>query len=165
MLRKGWNCDSNLYVIKMDIRLFFSNQLFTLQVNTDDISSPTSDDAASAKCDLIASLLHAFLLRVHLHLKTQRLGTSGVVRATGPFNMRPPLLLQPIIDLLQYQVFCERVKAEVDRMERALGVAGVPSGLRFNTIGESGKALVKLLNEDNAQKIGGEAILRIDDRY
>lgn len=79
--------------------------------------------------------------------------------------MRPPPLLQPIIDLLQYQVFCERVKAEVDRMERALDVAGVPSSLRFNAVGESGKELVKLLDEVSVQKIGGEAVLRIDDRY
>jgi mediator of RNA polymerase II transcription subunit 17, fungi type len=50
-------------------------------------------------------------------------------------------------------------------MVRALGVAGVPCGLRFNSVGENGKELVKLLNEDSSQKIGGEAILRVDDRY
>lgn len=50
-------------------------------------------------------------------------------------------------------------------MERALGAAGVPSSLRFNAVGDSGKELVQLLNEDSAQKIGGEAVLRIDNRY
>jgi mediator of RNA polymerase II transcription subunit 17, fungi type len=50
-------------------------------------------------------------------------------------------------------------------MVRALGVAGVPCGLRFMSVGKNGKELAKLLNDDSTPKIGGEAILRIDDRY
>lgn len=126
----------------------------------------TGNETTAAKCDLIASILHAFLLRLHSHLKSQRLGTTGVVRAAGQ-TTRPPLpppLLQPIIDLLQYQVFCERVKTEVDRVAKVLSAAGVPTSLRFNFVGETGKDLIGLLNEDNSQKTGGEAVLRIDDR-
>ena len=125
----------------------------------------TRNKAIAATCDLIVSILHAFLLRMHSHSKTQRLGSSGVVRAPGPSTIRPPPpLLQPIIDLLQYQGFCERVKTEVHRMVKALSIAGVPCGLRINYVGESGRELVKLLDEDGTQKIGGEAILRIDNR-
>ena len=130
------------------------------------MSLQTGNESTAAKCDLIASVLHAFLLRIHLYQKKQRLGSTGIVRGAGLLNTRPlPPLLQPIIDLLQYQGFCERVKAEVDMMVRALGVAGVPCGLRFMSVGKNGKELAKLLNDDSTPKIGGEAILRIDDRY
>lgn len=136
------------------------------QVDVEDYPAPQTGDAATAaKCDLIASILHTFLLRIHSYQKSQRLGTTGVLRIPGPSSARPPPLLQPIIDLLQYQVFCERVKAEVDKVVKALDIAGVPSGLRFNSVGETGRELVRLLNDENAQKIGGEAVLRVDNRY
>jgi mediator of RNA polymerase II transcription subunit 17 len=138
-----------------------------LQIDEEDsLSLQTGNETTAAKCDLIATLLHTFLLRLHSHLKTKRLGSSGVVHMPGPSNIRsPPPLLQPIIDLLQYQGFCECVKTEVHRMVRALGIAGVPCGLRINFVGENGRDLVKLLNEDGTQKIGGEITLRVDDRY
>jgi len=137
-----------------------------LQIDEEDSSLQTGNEVTAAKCDLIASILHAFLLRMHSHLKTERLGSSGVIRGSGPLNGRlTPPLLQPIIDLLQYQGFCERIKTEVDRMVRALGVAGVQCGLQINSVGENGRELLKLLDEDSTWKIGGEAILRIDDRY
>jgi hypothetical protein len=50
-------------------------------------------------------------------------------------------------------------------MVSALGVAGLSCGLQFNSVGENGKELVKILTEDGSRKISGEAILRVDDRY
>ena len=49
-------------------------------------------------------------------------------------------------------------------MVKALSIAGVPCDLQINYVGECGRELVKLLDEDRTQKIGGEAILRIDNR-
>jgi mediator of RNA polymerase II transcription subunit 17 len=138
-----------------------------LQIDEEDsLSLQTGNEATAAKCDLVASILHAFLLRIHSHLKTERLGSSGIARVSGPLNGRPtPPLLQPVIDLLQYQGFCERIKTEVNKMVRALGVTGLPCSLRITSVGENGRELVNLLNEDSTWTIGGEAILQIDDRY
>lgn len=76
-----------------------------------------------------------------------------------------PPLLQPVIDLLQYEVFCKRVHTEVHKVVKALGVAGVPCSIRFNSAGENGNELVNLLEDSGTQKVGGEAVLRIDERY
>jgi mediator of RNA polymerase II transcription subunit 17, fungi type len=75
-----------------------------------------------------------------------------------------PLTLPPIIDLLQYIVFCRRIKAEIDEIAAALGQVGVQAMLRFNPIGELGKELVESLTSNRHQPIGGEAVLRIDNR-
>jgi mediator of RNA polymerase II transcription subunit 17 len=73
--------------------------------------------------------------------------------------------LQPIIDLLQYQVFCDRIKVELDKMVSALLKAGIPSLLRFDVVGESGHQLVEhFAAKETARRIGGEALLRIDVR-
>lgn len=133
------------------------------------MSLQTGNEANAAKCDLIASVLHAFLLRTHSHTKTLRLGTTGVVRVpvqpqVARTSTSPPLL-QPIIDLLQYQLFCEHVKAEVDKMVKALSVAGIPCVVRFNSVVDIGQELLALLNEGTTQRVSGEAVLRIDERY
>lgn len=52
----------------------------------------------------------------------------------------------------------------MDRAVGALRGAGIPSRMRFTSVGESGGELVGLLNGSSDGKIGGEAILRIDDR-
>ena len=126
----------------------------------------SSDDFGQAACDLIYSMLHILLLRAHTHLKNFRLSITGLMRAAG--IVRPPMtlpILQPVIDLLQYQVFCNRVKQELDNSVSALHKVGVPAKLRFDSVGESGSDVTKLLMEDIRGKIGGEAVLRIDDRY
>jgi mediator of RNA polymerase II transcription subunit 17 len=74
-------------------------------------------------------------------------------------------MLQPIIDFLQYEVFCRRVKAELDRAVEALAKAGVRSTLRFEPVGENGQQIVELLEEQTRRKLSGEAVLRIDNRY
>lgn len=90
------------------------------------------------------------------------------MRIASATDMTPssPPLLQPIIDLLQYQVFCERVKSEINKMMGVLSKAGVTSTLRFDAVGESGKELLRLLDEDGSWSVvGGEAVLRIEKRY
>lgn len=130
-----------------------------------DPSVPSDDSIIETKCNLIYHVLHALLLRQHNYIKFKRLGSAGIHRPPSTADTSsPPLLLQPIIDMLQYQVFCERVKSEADTMVGALTEAGVPSTLRFNPVGEIGKELVGFLTESQQRPIGGDAILRADDR-
>jgi len=127
---------------------------------------PTSEVEGHATCELIYSMLHVLLLRAHAHNKAFRLGITGVMRAAG--LVRPPttpLILQPVLDLLQYQVFCGRIRSELDQGARALSVIGVPVSLRFDVVGENGKQVVKSLVEDVRGRVGGEAVMRIDDRH
>lgn len=95
-----------------------------------------------------------------------RLGHAGVVRGTGPPpTVEAPPLLQPIVDLLQYRVFCGRVHHEVRKVVDGLRAAGVQTKLWLNPVGESGEKVVAMLSQPDApQKIGGEASIRIDDR-
>lgn len=75
------------------------------------------------------------------------------------------VLLQPVIDLLQYQQFCSRIKSELDKMVIALRDAGVPCMLRFDPVGETGQQLqCRTISGDASFKVGGEALLRVDDR-
>jgi mediator of RNA polymerase II transcription subunit 17 len=114
-------------------------------------------------CDLIYSSLHALLLRRHGYLKLRRLGGSGVSSTAG-VGETPPLL-QPIIDLLQYRVFCDRIEFEFDNATKALSAVGILSTLRFNPVGETGCQLIHSFWENNAKVIGGDAVLRIENRY
>lgn len=118
----------------------------------------------AAKCDLIYHALHALLLRIHSHTKSSRLGKAGVFVLPGVAVPSPPPLLQPVIDLLQYQVFCDRVKKEVDKVVRGLTRAGVPTKLRFEPIGEVGSELIQLFETNDQKKLGGEVVLLINDR-
>lgn len=76
----------------------------------------------------------------------------------------PPPMLQPVIDILQYQVFCERIHTEVSTVVDALGQAGVPTQLRFEAVGGSGEEFIQQLRESKPKPIGGEALIRIDNR-
>ena len=79
--------------------------------------------------------------------------------------MESPPLLHPIVDLLQYRVFCSRVHGEVLKMVRGLRAAGIQTKLWLNPVGESGEKLITMLSQtDVSQKVGGEASIRIDDR-
>ncbi|KAF8076451.1 subunit 17 of mediator complex-domain-containing protein [Lyophyllum atratum] len=115
-------------------------------------------------CNLIYFALHVLLLRRHGHLKSKRLGTAGINGPPGEAS-RPPPVLQPIIDLLQYQVFCERINSEIDKMIAALSAAGIPASLRFDSVGETGRQLVQFFESGTGKVIGGEAVLRIDNRH
>ncbi|KAI0089208.1 subunit 17 of mediator complex-domain-containing protein [Irpex rosettiformis] len=128
--------------------------------------APPEDQSAAAICDFIFSALHILLLRAHTYVKNQRLGQTGFYRPNPPAPQPPPLILQPVVDLLQYRAFCDRVHLEVHKVVHALRVAGVSVKCRVNRVGENGQQLVRLLtNTDGLQRIGGETLLRIDNRH
>jgi mediator of RNA polymerase II transcription subunit 17 len=137
------------------------------QLDTDTLYSHHLDEGAcTEKCDLIYSSLHALLLRRHWHMKLRRLGNTGIIRppVLAETTHAPPIL-RPIIDLLQYQVFCERIKSEIDKMVEALSAVGIPATLRFDPVGETGQQLIRLFDDNVSNIVGGEAVLRIDNRY
>lgn len=111
-------------------------------------------------------MLQALLLTMHASDKSKRVSTSGSERPATGVNIQPPSeLLQPVIDLLQYQQFCIKIKAELDKMVSALAHAGVPCTLRFHPVGETGQSLQRRLTGENVLKrVGGEALLRLDER-
>jgi mediator of RNA polymerase II transcription subunit 17, fungi type len=110
-----------------------------------------------SKCDLIYSSLHAFLLRAHRF--------SGLRKGSSDSSRPATKLLQPIIDILQYEVFCKRVKAEVDIVCNSLKNIGIPSSVYFNPVGELGKQLIHALIDEETTILAGELVLRIDERY
>ncbi|OAX36195.1 hypothetical protein K503DRAFT_858151 [Rhizopogon vinicolor AM-OR11-026] len=126
--------------------------------------SYTSDERLSATCNLIYFALQGLLLSLHAIQKSQRLSFANPQRLHSSFPNKAPLL-QPIIDLLQYQVFCDRIKVELDKMVFSLRKASIPCSLRFDAVGESGHQLVEhLVADETGRRIGGEAVLRIDAR-
>lgn len=149
--------------VKLELKMSkVDNNLLSL--GEDSIESP-DDDFYRAICNLIYAVLHVLLIRVHAHEKAQRLSTSEATRSAARTNPpKPPLILQPIIDLIQYQVFCERVKIELDKIVNALMSAGVPTRMRFNAVGDCGEEVVRLITEKTKQRIGGDATLRINER-
>ncbi|KAF8450286.1 subunit 17 of mediator complex-domain-containing protein [Boletus edulis BED1] len=120
----------------------------------------------SATCDLIHAMLQTLLLAMHAGDKSKRVSAPGSERPSAVVNPQSSSeLLQPVIDLLQYQQFCVRIKTELDKMVSALTRAGVPCTLRFHPVGEIGQSLQRrLTGEDVLKKVGGEALLRIDER-
>lgn len=110
--------------------------------------------------------LQALLLSMHASDKFKRVPAPGPERpSTVADAQQSSELLQPVIDLLQYQQFCVRIKAELDKMVSALALAGVPCMLRFHPVGETGQSLQRRLTGENVLKrVGGEALLRIDER-
>lgn len=113
-------------------------------------------------CDLIYNSLHVLLLRRHDHAKQQRLSSTGALRHGSTDNF--PFMLQPIIDLLQYQVFCRRIRVEINKIVHALSTAGIPSLVSIDPVGETGHELINVLSQSGSQIIGGVAVLRIDNR-
>ncbi|KAF9247092.1 subunit 17 of mediator complex-domain-containing protein [Melanogaster broomeanus] len=127
---------------------------------------PSGPPSLSATCDLIHCTLQTLLLGMHAAEKSKRIMTTGSARPQPIGSVSPRSeLLQPIIDLLQYQQFCVRVMAELDKMVTALKRAGVSCTLRFDPVGEAGQSLQSRLTADSAlNRAGGEALLRVDDR-
>ncbi|KAI0375628.1 hypothetical protein BV20DRAFT_984465 [Pilatotrama ljubarskyi] len=125
-----------------------------------------SGDSIGPFCDLIYSALHVLLLRSHSVSKIQRLSRSSISRtsAVQPARQTPPLL-RPIIDVLQYREFWERVRDEIDRVVSALRLVGVPARVHYDPVADSGEALVKSLQVEDTDPVGGEALLRINERY
>lgn len=61
-------------------------------------------------------------------------------------------------------MFLGRVRGELLRAAARLRTAGVRVELRFEGVGETGKVVLDTLLEEGREKIGGEAVLRIDER-
>ncbi|KAL4241971.1 Mediator of RNA polymerase II transcription subunit 17 [Abortiporus biennis] len=137
--------------------------LLEFELVDSDGDSPSSDAPyLEATCDFIFSALHLLLLRIHSHIKAQRLRQNPVQQTT---EQMIPAMLQPIIDMLQYQAFCDRICAEIYKVVRGLRQAGVSTTLRLNKVGDSGDQLVSLLRNNLTLTVGGECVLRIDNRY
>ena len=73
-------------------------------------------------------------------------------------------MLQPVYNMLQYRLFCNRIEMELKNMGQAMSQAGVPSKVRFNAVGETGTQLVDFLRGEDHSRIGGDAVLRVDNR-
>lgn len=119
-------------------------------------------------CDLIYHSFHILLLRRHALLKEDRLRSSvsaspAPAQPDNPSKPKYPVL-QPIIDLLQYRVFLDRIRSEIMQVVQALQAAGIPTNLVLNIVGETGKELLKLLDSKSSLTVGGEILLRIFDR-
>ncbi|KAL1743732.1 subunit 17 of mediator complex-domain-containing protein [Schizophyllum fasciatum] len=133
-------------------------------------ASPTD----AGKCDLIYAALQALLLRQHAINKKRRLAPLGtqpdpanpLSASSFPLAHAPPIL-QPIIDIIQYAVFCERIKGEMTLMARAVRASGIPCSLRFDSVGELGCELTRMLGSEQAMNkpVGGEAVLVVDKRH
>jgi mediator of RNA polymerase II transcription subunit 17 len=95
----------------------------------------------------------------------QRLRPAREANPANPANPpRVPPVLQPIIGLLQYQVFCRRIKLELDKVTQALAVVSIISSLRFTPVGETGQDLLDLADKGENKLMSGEALIRIDNR-
>ncbi|KAF9485307.1 hypothetical protein BDN70DRAFT_871333 [Pholiota conissans] len=105
-------------------------------------------------CELIYHVLRVFLLRRH--------SISNIEKGSDQVFQAPYFILQPIVDFLQYQVFCERVEVELQKMVRGLNSAGIPTTVSYTHVGESGRHIVSLLCDTRNKAIGGEAVIRID---
>lgn len=125
---------------------------------------PSRSGRDSATCELIHSCLILLLLRSHKHTRCTRLSSSQ-----GPSNRPRPTqtsqLLLPVVNVLQYRVFYQRIENELHAMVRLLTQACVPNKLYFNPVGETGLQLVDFLNAEERSRIGGDAILRVNKQY
>lgn len=145
-----------------EIRFELVDNIFTRSSG----STSASEENAAVTCNLVYAVLHILLLRAHSHVKTQRLGRIGIARPPPtPLDLRMPPILHPIVDMLQYQVFCDRVHSVASTFSRSLQITGVPTRLYFSAVGQSGEEIVALLQELQYIRIGGECRMRIDDRH
>lgn len=118
---------------------------------------------ASPICDVIYHCLHVLLLRKHGYQKIERLSATAAF-GTIPLSKHSPPILQPIIDFLQYNLFCEKLEAELNKAADGLKMTGISASVVFNGVGETGEELVKFLSEPRSLPISGEAILTISER-
>jgi mediator of RNA polymerase II transcription subunit 17 len=138
-----------------------------LQVSRDGYPDdlPHGPEHLGARCDLIHASLQLLLVRAHARQKTRRWAASG---SSGPQSTRaaPPPVLRPLLDIIQYETFCERVWTEVNQAARVLSSAAIHARARFSGLGDSSSSVLHMLSDvEDAGRIGGEAILRINHRY
>jgi mediator of RNA polymerase II transcription subunit 17, fungi type len=130
------------------------------------------DPILRAKCDLIYNLLHLLLLREHTHRRLIRIGAPEASLPKPHVDPAFPLaptpftqaLLQLVIDLLQYESFCIRVKAEMNKVVQILRRGGVPVKFHFDAVGENSSEVVESLIGNGPGRIGGVTVIRIDNR-
>jgi mediator of RNA polymerase II transcription subunit 17, fungi type len=131
-----------------------------------------SDPILRAKCDLIYNFLHLLLLREHSRRRLARIGATDVPMSRThtdplslPASIQPTVaLLQPVIDLLQYEFFCVRVKVEMYKIVQILRRAGVPVKFHFDTVGEDSTGILESLIGSGSGHISGVTTIRIDNR-
>lgn len=131
-----------------------------------------ADTISRAKCDLVYNFLHLLLLREHSRRRLDRIGTLEAPPPRPhtdltylPTSIQPTLaLLQPVVDLLQYELFCVRVKAEMNRIVQILRHAGVPVKFHFDAVGEDSTGVLESLIGSGTGHVNGVTTIRIDNR-
>ncbi|KAI9508929.1 subunit 17 of mediator complex-domain-containing protein [Russula earlei] len=128
-----------------------------------------TDTVSQAKCDLIYYFLHLLLLREHSRRRLTRIGAPEASAPRPHIDIAfPPTsnlsLLQPVIDLLQYELFCVRVKAELNRIVEILRRVGVPVKFHFDAVGEDSTGILESLIGSGTGYISGVTTIRIDNR-
>jgi mediator of RNA polymerase II transcription subunit 17, fungi type len=131
-----------------------------------------SDPIPQAKCDLIYHFLHLLLLREHSRRRLTRIGAPEAAPPRPHTDIALPpnsnqsilSLLQPVIDLLQYELFCVRVKAEMQKVVQILRRAGVPVKFHFDAVGEDSAGILESLVGNGTGHISGVTTIRIDNR-
>ncbi len=131
-----------------------------------------SDPSSRAKCDLIYNFLHLVLLCEHSRRRLARIGAleasfsrQQTDQAFPPTSIQSTVaLLQPVIDLLQYELLCTRVKAEMNNIVQILRRAGVPVKFHFDAVGEDSPGVLESLIGTGTGQISGVTTIRIDNR-
>ena len=159
---------------------------------------PDSDPETNFICDIIYTTLQLLLIKLHRwnqdaarrhahpRLPDQN-STIPLYRLHQQIYPERPLLLHPIVELLQYRIFTAGVQQHLEAVAQGISEAGIPAKCRFLKIGETTDRLVRMLwenvsheaaraKERTGSKLGkdatkgklevtGEAMLRLDDRY
>ncbi len=143
------------------------------QVNSDAIQEADFSQG-SVKSSLLAVIFPLLLTRAHYALKSRRLmPKSHLTAATRqvPFQQS---ILHLVVDIVQYQVFCDRLDGEIKKFEGALSAAGLSRKVQFRRLGQGfgGKGLVECLSPENATPdkedhicLSGDILVRIDNRF
>lgn len=126
----------------------------------------TPEEPPSPLCDLIHSSLILLLLRRHSFVKQQRFSEATLLSTLTSASVRPPPppVLQPVVDLVQYEAFCDRVAHALHTVCAALWAAGVHARMRMTRVGERGADLVGLFDVQSPNAIGGKAVLVVAHR-
>ncbi|KAF8505758.1 subunit 17 of mediator complex-domain-containing protein [Russula emetica] len=143
-------------------------------VERDGLAAPEmdTDPTSRARCDLIYSFLHLLLLREHSRRRLTRIGAPEASFSRPHTDQAFPLtstqstvaLLQPVLDLLQYELLCTRVKAEMNNTAQILRRAGVPVKFHFDAVGEDSSGVLDSLIDTGTGHISGVTTIRIDNR-
>ncbi|KAH9999861.1 subunit 17 of mediator complex-domain-containing protein [Russula vinacea] len=126
-----------------------------------------SDPISRARCDLIYNFLHLLLLREHSRRRLTRIGAPEASSSRPHTDQALPLtsiqstvaLLQPVIDLLQYELLCIRVRAEMNNIVQILRRVGVPVKFHFDAVGEDSTGVLESLIGTGTGHVSGRVWL------